>query len=310
MKVIFLSNDTVEEFHGGAQLNTRSLVDYGKSRGHDVSEMTVKTFDKEELLTADLVVLVALKKFEYEDIRWVLNNCTTIKNEMDYAFCKFGNCKCFGKDVAINKCGECNLSSENMEFYEEILDKVKFFVFFTPGQRNHWRKFFGEKVDKSHLYLQFYSDDKIFHNMGLQRIVNSVLWVGRFSKSKGIDKILKQASQTPQAKFFFVGKASTRATTGQYVYQIENLRNCTYLGQFEHDKLPVIYNLCEKFIYDGHWPDTGPATVIEAALCGCEILTQPKIATILTNDFKDVPDIRSRIRTAKKGYWERLEKLK
>ena len=88
--------------------------------------------------------------------------------------------------------------------------------------------------------------------------------------------------------------------------------NSVTLG-FVHEIAEFTWNffvdstLAEKFIYDGYWPDTGPATVIEAQLCGCEVLTSPVKATILTNNFKDEADIRNRIRMAKKEYWNNLE---
>ena len=307
MKIIFLTNDTVEEFHGGAQLNTRSLVLHGRELGHEVSEMTVKTYDREELKKADLVVLVALKLFKPEDIYWVADNCKFIKAEMDYAFCKFGNCKCFGEELEIDKCGQCNPNLEHMKLYDYLLDKSQYFVFFTPQQREHWRTFFGDKVDNSILYLQFYDDDKKFTNMGLTRLKNSILWVGRFSLSKGVPNILKIATENPDMNFYFVGKASTPDQTEAYVKLIKNVNNCTYLGHIPHDQLPLIYNLCEKFIYYGLWPDTGPATIVEAMLCGCQVLTEKHLATILSNDFKSIEDIRNRIRNSKDEFWNKIK---
>ena len=309
MKVIFLSNDTLEEYFGGAQLNTRSLVEYGKERGHDTSEMTVKTFNKKELKKADLVVMVALKLFDYEDVRWVADNCKFIKAEMDYAFCVFGNCKCFSNELEITKCGKCSPNMEHMKLYDELLDKSQYFVFFTPGQREHWRTFFGDKVDKSILYTQFYADDKEFYNMGLQRIPNSALWVGRFSLSKGVPNALKLAAEHPEMTFFFVGKAQTEQETALYRAHINNLNNCTYLGHMSHEQLPLLYNLCENFVYKGLWPDTGPATVYEAMLCGCNVITDTKFATILSNGHKTEKEIRKAIRNSKKIFWEKIEKI-
>ena len=81
------------------------------------------------------------------------------------------------------------------------------------------------------------------------------------------------------------------------------------MGHVPHEELPEIFNKYEGFIYKGLWPDTGPATVIEAMLCGCEIYTDPALATILTNNFKNDDDLRQRIKEAKPGFWKKLEEI-
>jgi len=309
MKIIFLTENTVEEYMGGAQMNTRSLVEVGRERGHVVEEMTRANMNKDELLTADLVVLVKIKQFKDEDLEWVMDNCKFIKSEMDYEFCEFGNCECFGEVDMIAGCGKCNSESRRIRLFNKLFDKAEYFSFFTPGQREMFRNFFGEKVDKSILQLQFYGDADKFHNMGLQRIHNSVFWVGRFSKSKGLDKVLAMAIKSPHINFFFCGKAATPQDTNRIIQLINNIGNCTYLGCIKYEDLPHYYNLMETFVYEGYWPDTGPATVIEAMLCGCNISANKRLATILSNNFTSEEDLRTRIAEAKPAFWKKLEEV-
>lgn len=273
--------------------------------------MTLKTFDKARLVEADAIVLVGLRQFKTDDLNWIIKNCKNIvKAEMDYGFCEFGNCKCFSSDELINNCGRCTPDNELIELYNQLFDKCKYFVFFTPAQREHFRKFFGNKVDNSILYVQFYDDLAKYYDMNLTRIPNSYLWCGRISVSKGWTETLMKASQHPDKRFFFIGKPHNPGDLAQVKTLIENQRNCCYLGSYPHDQMYLFYNLMENFVYDGQWPDTGPATVIEAKLCGCTVYASPHTATILSNNFISDQDIRDRITQSKELFWTKLETVR
>lgn len=312
MKIIFLARAKVEEHKGGTELNNRILVNIGLEKGHDVVEMDFNSYNRDEIKTADVVVIsCGMRVFPVEEQHWILDNCkNVIRYDGDYGFCKFGNCKCFGDMTASAECGECTPSSELYMLHARYLKECKYYVFLSPGHVDMFKRFYDVPDDKVLLYVPFYKPDEDFQNQGLNRIKNSVLWAGRFSMSKGLSKTMTTMINNPEKKFFVCGQAATTEATTQIITQLNNINNCTYLGDIEHDTMPHIYNLMENFIFEGTWPDTGPGTILEAALCGCNLITNTKIATILSNNFKDLEDMRKQIIESKTRFWNKIEELK
>lgn len=296
MKIAFVHDYRAEEYKGGEELSLRKFQEEGRKRGHDILEMSFSDYDRKKLQDSDIVILGNISLFNLVEIEWIADNKKTVKYEADYGFCAF--------ERSAN-CEICKLEGKcKNPFYDFLYEKVRLIVYLNPAQREIYRRFFGNKVNNSILCFPFYSDEKAYHDKKLERIKDSVIYPHRLVPLKGIDRAVAFAATHPDSIFFFAG----RNLTPKLLPMIKTLNNGVYLGDIAFQTMPHLFNLMEKVMFLGNWRDTGPMSIIEANLCGCQIIHHN--ALIISWNWKNTEELRKLIREAPDIFYKKLEELK
>jgi len=296
MKLIILEDMSKEEYKGGTQFYADFLVRAAKKYEIDAELMTVKTFNQSKLDNADFVLMLNISKFPEDVLRGIKNYA---KIEMDYGFCETRNGLCDGcKKFEDGKC-----YSNKFQFYKELLQKAKFIVFLNPHQREFYRKFFGDLVNNSLIAMSFYGYPEEFKDEKRFRLPNSFLFASRMYKEKGVDNVIKLATENPSLNFYFLGFGDPLM-----IQRIMNVNNCIYLGDFpkERVKMKEYYNLFENFISMPVWKDPGPIKVVEAELCGMKLLINDN-NKIRTNGWKNEKELREMINNARDRLFNKIK---
>jgi hypothetical protein len=78
-----------------------------------------------------------------------------------------------------------------------------------------------------------------------------------------------------------------------------------HLGEVPHDQLPALYNRAQTFAHLPRWYEPMGRVVIEASLCGCEVVTNDRVGA-MSFPVRERSD-PSLIRTHGELFWDEFE---
>lgn len=316
LKVNYISFLHPSHFHGGGELVINALIKYGKEQlGIQVNFVTLKP-----------------KVYEYNhnaDLNWfadIFNLPTSWRNQSkdqirkmmrDKPFIHFDNAYVDTCNLDYLPCGgessaQCPYKSEqplmnklkSLDFSDSCFAKTDLVkdlysssflnVFVSPLHFKTTHKLQGLKEEKSFI-LRPVIDVQKFENKNQERDIE-YLYVGAINKAKGVDN-LKKYFQKGGPGF---GKKLTMLgnnTTGEKWDFAEEL------GFIPYDEIPRYYNRAKRFVHLPIWPEPQGRTVVEAALCGCELITNENVgATSFDFDLSNP----SNLQNVEQEFWDKI----
>jgi glycosyltransferase involved in cell wall biosynthesis len=301
MKLAIINDLNKSQYKGGTEYYADFLTRVGNDKGFETKQ--VNTELKKNLSDVDICVVLNIAHFPEEDVRWMMENKKYIKVEMDYGFCASRNAKCTFSKCPHAEDGKCY--SPKFLFYKEVLEKAEIIVFLNPHQREFYRNFFGEIVNNSMICMSFYEYPEKFVNEKRFRIPNSYFFSARLYSEKGVDNIIRFAVENPHLNIFVLGFGDP-----YYVNKILNIRNIVYLGDLPESRETMngYYNMFENFLSFPIWADTGPIKVVEAELCGMNLVINDN-NKIRTNGWKDIKELREMINDARERLFKKVKEI-
>ncbi len=266
-KILWLADYSHEEHKGGSQQTNKMMVDYGKSHGFDI-EMVFGGVTMPKLDKYDAIISNNITKWEKEVIRGLRRSKVHIRYEHD------------------------NWVANNIP---DLYKEVSHTVFLSPLHRKNVEKIVGYNVVNSSL-VSSPIDVKKFR-MGGQKEENSVLWCGNFCHDKGSLEFMDYAECNKQMKFYVAG-------WGSDIGKIESYGNMEYLGELDVDKLAKEYQRCEYFYHRPIGDEAFGRAVVEAYLCGCNLLVNDIVGVMSWNwDFSDYESVRKNVQSESR-FWQ------
>ena len=118
-------------------------------------------------------------------------------------------------------------------------------------------------------------DGKNFFFLNQQKDPNSILYIGRIDKRKGIEFLIRSmpevVKQIPDARLLVGGKGSYLEKMKSLVKQLDLERNVTFLGFIPDDQLNSLYNRVQCVVVPSIFEGFG-MTVIEALAAGTRVV--------------------------------------
>lgn len=142
-------------------------------------------------------------------------------------------------------------------------------------------------------------DTKNFYHIAhIQKIPNSILFVGRLDKRKGIDFLVKSMpyiiKKNPKIKLFIGGKGKLRKPLEKFIKRNNLESNVEFLGFIPEEKLNEWYNKVEVVVVPSIFEGFG-ITVIEAMAAGTPVIGRnvDGIRSILPQEylFSNIKDL-------------------
>lgn len=297
---------------GGAEATMDLLATEGTKRGHDSTYLapaaaaTSSPKDLEEMVMKfDGVVFVNTFFFEERVLKALLGHRPHFNLERDFGFCALRNPECVvwleGSQLA--RCGQCPLAKVIFEdvkahhdIHIEIMQTSVANLFVSPLQFNVFKKCLGDIKEPNYILPPVIDVDS-FYPIGNMR--QGYLYVGRFSVKKGIMNVIKFAVTNPGDRVILVGFDKETYTFPP---------NCFPIGRVDHKGMNNIYNSVDIIIVQPEIIETGPRTLLEACLAGCEYVANEKVG-ILSLDwpFHDRIALRKKLREVKVDFWKIVE---
>ncbi len=131
-------------------------------------------------------------------------------------------------------------------------------------------------ISKDKIYLRHPKTDKIFKKIkDIKKISDSILYVGRLDKRKGIDFLVKTMpliiKENNKIKLFVIGKGKSRYKLEKFVKDNNIKNNVEFLGFVSDKKLLEWYNKCQLTVIPSIFEGFG-ITAIESLACGTSVI--------------------------------------
>ena len=97
------------------------------------------------------------------------------------------------------------------------------------------------------------------------------LYVGRLSKEKGVDILLKAMTELPEVKLHIVGTGNQEETLKEFAKE-HNLNNVKFLGFKKGAELEEEYKNCIASILPSNWFENFPTTIMESFAYGKPVI--------------------------------------
>lgn len=118
-------------------------------------------------------------------------------------------------------------------------------------------------------------------SFGISDSSKIILFAGRITWEKGIDKILEALDfiHTANVELLIVGDmnmdAKEKSPYSQKLQEMANMHGAKihFTGYIAHNKLPEVYNLADIAVLPSMWEEPAGLTMIEAMACGTPVIT-------------------------------------
>jgi glycosyltransferase involved in cell wall biosynthesis len=303
VRIAWLSYLDPYAFSGGGELNVRALLATGRARGHRISETSFLRSRPQRLLrrthlhrgvkvdwAADLFVLSNIRNgsqrslpFPSRVLARVLETGRTAIHQEAYVDVCTLDMPCGGDP------SRCPFSCDR-SWSRRLFDRAQIAIFNSPMQQRMINSVLDNSVPGRQVLSPPSIDVDRFKPLGLDRDID-VLYVGALKQSKGYYNLLERFGAE---RMTFVGPNGL----GEPV-------SGTYLGAMDQEQLPQIYNRARTFAHLPAWHEPMGRTVVEAALCGCDIITNDRVG--VTTYPRPVWTHPSVVRGNATRFWESLE---
>jgi glycosyltransferase involved in cell wall biosynthesis len=270
MKLLWIADFSVKDNKGGAQQTNEVMIKAGRKRGHTIKLATGGS--------------VGDSKQRYDGI--IINNITKYSEEQIKELVDTGKCIRYEHDHWV---------AEN---YPELYKQVKHTIFLSPLHKESIEKKVGYKIENSSL-IPSPIDSKRF-TTGEEKEPNTAIYTGNICKEKGMEGLIEYAKENEHLKFYVIG-------WGSMVEDIKGVDNIEYIEGVDQKELVSYYQKCEYFYHKPEWEEPFGRTVIEAYLCGCNLLLNNNVGAISWDwDFSDYDAIKKNVQSEDK-FWKIIE---
>lgn len=305
---------------GGGEMITRALIKEGRRRGHTIRLRSVRPRIDEGIGNADLYWLVdvfnfpqtlksrgAWLRFPPALLAEVAANRPFIHMSNAYVdVCNLGHLPCSGQaqaqcahkspmhlvhNLALRDFGRRCFALDPL--VRKLFERSALNVYLSPLHQRTIEGILGDAMGRAAFVLKPMIDSTTFYNQQRERDID-YLFVGVIGEAKGLAAMRERFRN---ADIHFVGKIAPS----------EKLDFGTYHGSVPYSEIPVFMNRAKHFVFLPRWPEPQGRVVVEAALCGCELVTNQKVGA---TSFPF--DIRNPANFAQAGdeFWAAVEQLR
>lgn len=308
MKINYISYLDPFVFNGGGEMIMNSLLSHVKKNGHQVFFTTISPKRNEYIESADLTILCdvfnaprSFSKIDKEFLLKVISKGKYIHFDnsfvdccnLDYlpcngsvsSYCSFKSYTAVLENIRrrdfSNKC------FQTKDIVRKIYEGSLSNIFLSPLHYKKIRNMLGFK-NENYFILRPTVDTNLFYDRGEERDIEYV-FAGAISEAKGVENL----------KEYFKGTGEKLLMIGRNIYP-EKLDFAEYTGFIEYSKMPEYFNRAKNFIYLPRWPEPQGRVVVEAALCGCNLITNGNVgATSFDFDISEKKNLEG----AEKEFW-------
>ena len=312
MKINYLAYLDPQKHPGGGEVVLRRLLEVGRLRGHEIAVTSTDPGSCNQHADPDLWFLAdlfnsptRLTKLPREKIEQA---CRGKYVHFDNAYvdcCNLDYLPCSGEaqDPCPHKSWKelkRNLKSGDFgsrcfaqdPLVQQLYRNSRLNVFVSPLHQKTVYQVLGLPPDRPYLVLRPLIDPDRFKDQGKKRDLE-YLFVGAIGEAKGAQALEKELAG---ADLHLIGATVDGKPPGFGIWH----------GKVPYAEIPGWMNRARRFVFLPRWPEPQGRVVIEAALCGCELVLNDNVgAASFDFDLKDP----SHLQGAEEEFWLALEAL-
>jgi glycosyltransferase involved in cell wall biosynthesis len=290
-------------FSGGGELHNRLLIEVGRGRGHQILVSSWLRGRPQRMMrrvrltrrvpvdwSADVFVLANIRNHGPRSDRFpeaIVDRALATGRAVVLADAWVDAC---ALDLPCDGDRERCPVTCSRAFANKLYGAARVAVFVSPMQRRLIESVIDVPLPDAVIYSRPQVDVSLFRPLGIERDID-VLYVGTIKKAKGYENLLERFGPD---RLTFVGPNCL----GEPIQG-------TWLGPIAHEKLPPIYNRARTFAHLPEWIEPMGRTVVEAALCGCELVLNDRVG-VTSYEWQDWRD-PDRLATNANRFWVEFE---
>lgn len=260
MKVLFISDFTLKQRQGGAQVSNSLIIKKGIELGYEIKEHSHNSSVIDFLTSYDLVInsnLEMISKIEPAKLGFILRASNSVRLEHDS--CSY-------------------LSNEDRK---TLFTKSKKNFFLSNYHHSFFKEIYGDYFKNVEIVYDPV-DTAVFKKEEKEKIYD-VVYCGYLHPLKGLNHLIHFARNNPDRNIDVFGWSDSNPNT-----LFEKEPNITFRGVCEHDETASVFKQCNAVFHSPVVREPFCRMIGEALLCGVEeiIGDTSKIGSYL--EFKDV----------------------
>lgn len=319
MRINYLAYFDPTHYGGGGEMVMRGLIETGRRRGHDITITTVRPRRFEIDERADLYWLTDVYNFpgtakslgawrHFDDglLHEIMSRGRYVHFVNAYAdVCNLPWLPCSGHAAPRCPCKSRWRLARNLvlrdfggacfatrEAVRALHARAALNVYVSPLHARTVHGILGFAAAPPSFVLRPTIDTTRFYDRGLERDID-YLFVGVIGEAKGLEEM---RARYAGKDIHFVGKLAPGA----------RLDFGTHHGHVPYDDIPLLMNRARHFVFLPRWPEPMGRVVVEAALCGCTLITNDNVgATSFPFDLAQPGNHAD----AEGEFWDRMEGL-
>lgn len=304
MKIAWLSYLDPFVFSGGGELNNRAYIETGRKRGHDIRVSAWLRHRPQRLARrlgvhqrlgvawdADLFVVADIRnhgarrdRFPERVLQRALNSGRAVTVSQAWIDVCSHDLPCDGDT---RRCvAGCSRNWSN-RFYGAAIGSV----FLSPLHFRLAEAVLDVPLAQRVILARPSVDPSRFRPLGMDRDIE-VLYVGHINEAKGYTNLIEHFGP---GVITFVGQNN-----------LDVPLQGTHLGVVSQQELPKLYNRAQVFAHLPAWNEPQGRSVVEAALCGCELVLNERVGVA---SYSNPEEWRDPARVARNldVFWDEFE---
>jgi glycosyltransferase involved in cell wall biosynthesis len=286
MKILFITDFSLDHNSGGAQRSNDIIVKTGIELKHVVHNM----YHDSGLKTNDLIKLIGEHKYDYI----ISSNLELLSKEEGLI------------DLLYMMPNHIRLEHD-MNMYLDDESRFKLFsnchktFFLTEYHHQKFRDFYGDYFQNVEIVADPI-DTSVFYDFGKDR-EDATLYTGFMHSFKGTSVFINHVKENPSKKFIVAGWGSDHL-----VNQIKDLENVEYLEKVEYEKMPEVYNRVSSIFYKPNMCEPFCRSVGEAILCGVPNLVVNDIIGCVHEESRlGFDEFKNSCNNAADNFWSKIK---
>ncbi len=317
LKINYVSYFNPLVYSGGGEMIMRSIIESGQQRGHIINVSSVRPRSMQFDPSADIDILAdvfnypgtvksrgAWLDFPKGFIHKIAQERPFVHFNNAYVdVCNLGYLPCSGSSKPVCQFKSPfrlarNLAARDFssscflknELVRQLFVRSKLNAFLSPLHHKVSYQMLGMSNEVPAFVMKPAIDGGCFFNRNSERDID-YLFVGVIGEAKGLAEMRQRFADKD---IHFIGRVAPG----------EKLDFGTYHGPQPYEKIPEYMNRARNFVFLPRWPEPQGRVVIEAALCGCKLITNENVgATSFPFDISDVSNFHG----SAGEFWEAVE---
>jgi glycosyltransferase involved in cell wall biosynthesis len=228
-----------------------------------------------------------LKRFKSRQIKAIIDNQPFVHFDHSYVdLCNLSYLPCNGKperecpykkNMPLRKRVRNRLFSTKCSCFGRVRTNLyknaKLNVFVSPMHRDIIYGMTG--CDRPAFIMKPLVNKVAFKNFNVERDIDFI-FIGVVCEAKGSKNMYDFFKKNPDKNLIAIGNAIDNI----------NLPNVKCIGAVEYGKIPEYLNRSKNFIYLPRWPEPQGRVVVEAKLCGCNLIINEMVGAMSFGNFE------------------------
>ena len=310
LKINYIAQLSPFAHHGGGEQILRRLLQSGEQRGHQFAYATASPSVEQLFSDPDLTILADVFNSPYglRRLSPLLLEKTVAAGRFihfDNAYvdaCNLDYLPCSGKASAAcpHKPGLqlrkrllgrdfSDRCFQEQQLVQKLYRHSLLNVFLSPLHHRVISDMLG-LADRDAFIVKPLIDEELFYDRGLERDLE-YLFVGVISEAKGLAEMRRRFGAK---EIHLIGK----------IAKGERLDFGNYLGSVPYHEVPLYMNRARNFVFLPRWPEPQGRVVVEAAMCGCQLIANENVGALSFDFPLSSPGL---FRNADQEFWQEVE---